>query len=216
MSIYGMMVNVPMDFTEDDAMKVLNRTFDKLIRERYVARGINIRRKGGFVNEYDPASQRIFSFNAHFVVISTIRNRIHTDVTIDFRISKEFRDCYVETINEVSENLYNHMQDCIKMIIRSSKIEANSVYGLYAGPAVFDEFMAVRRNYIKPMKVIFNNPATIVLWSDGTKTVVKRQRGDRYNKEAGLALCYVKKFCGDNTSRGLNDILKLANDKEEK
>ena len=83
-----------------------------------------------------------------------------------------------------------------------------------ASAQVFNaQFRGVR---VTPKKVIFNNPATIVLWSDGTKTVVKRQKGDRYNKETGLAMCYVKKFCGDNTSRGLNDILKLANDKEEK
>lgn len=46
-------------------------------------------------------------------------------------------------------------------------------------------------------RVIFNNPATIVFWKDGTKTVVKKQKGDRYSKEAGLALCYMKKVLGN-------------------
>ena len=59
---------------------------------------------------------------------------------------------------------------------------------------------------VKPKKVIFNNPATIVLWNDGTKTVVTRQKGDRYNKEEGLALCYMKKALG-NSSRAFNDAL---------
>lgn len=45
--------------------------------------------------------------------------------------------------------------------------------------------------------VIFNNPATIVLWKDGTKTVVKCQPGDVYSKETGLALCIVKKALGN-------------------
>ena len=61
-----------------------------------------------------------------------------------------------------------------------------------------------------PSRIIFNDPATIVYWSDGTKTVVKKQKGDAFKKETGLAMCYVKKFCGNNTSRGLNDILSLA------
>ena len=45
--------------------------------------------------------------------------------------------------------------------------------------------------------VIFNDPATIVLWKDGTKTVVKCQTetGDVYNKELGLAMCIIKKCC---------------------
>jgi len=42
-------------------------------------------------------------------------------------------------------------------------------------------------------KVIFNPPATIVIWEDGTKTVVKCMEGDTYDAEKGLALCYMKK-----------------------
>lgn len=60
---------------------------------------------------------------------------------------------------------------------------------------------------VKPVKVIFNNPATIVIWDDGTKTIVKKQKGDRYDKEKGLALCYMKKALG-NSSRQLNDALR--------
>lgn len=59
----------------------------------------------------------------------------------------------------------------------------------------------------KPVKVIFNNPATIIIWDDGTKTIVKKQKGDRYDKEKGLALCYMKKALG-NTSRQLNNALR--------
>lgn len=43
-------------------------------------------------------------------------------------------------------------------------------------------------------KVIFNPPATIVLWNDGTKTVVKCHVKDRYSKEIGLAMCISKKL----------------------
>ena len=47
--------------------------------------------------------------------------------------------------------------------------------------------------------VIFNDPATIVIWKDGSKTVVKCQKetGDTYNKELGLAMCIIKKCCGN-------------------
>lgn len=46
-------------------------------------------------------------------------------------------------------------------------------------------------------KVIFNKPATIVMWSDGTKTVVKVQGKERFNKEKGLAMAISKKFFGN-------------------
>lgn len=45
--------------------------------------------------------------------------------------------------------------------------------------------------------VIFNNPATIVFWEDGTKTVVKCQDGDEFDPEKGLAMAIAKKAYGN-------------------
>ena len=50
------------------------------------------------------------------------------------------------------------------------------------------------RRFIK--KVKFNPPATIVFWTDDTKTVVKC-KGEDYDPEKGLAMCISKKFLGD-------------------
>lgn len=46
-------------------------------------------------------------------------------------------------------------------------------------------------------KVIFNDPCTIVLWADGTKTVVKTQNNEVYDAEKGLAMCISKKALGN-------------------
>lgn len=46
-------------------------------------------------------------------------------------------------------------------------------------------------------KVIYNDPATIVLWDDGTKTVVKCHDGDTYSKQVGLLMCIAKKLYGN-------------------
>ena len=54
--------------------------------------------------------------------------------------------------------------------------------------------------------VIFNNPATIIIWSDGTKTVVKCQQGDEYDPERGFLLCVAKKMFGNRG--GYNDIMR--------
>ena len=52
--------------------------------------------------------------------------------------------------------------------------------------------------------VIFNPPATIVIWEDGTKTVVKCDPKDTYSKETGLALAICKKVYGNKGS--YNDV----------
>lgn len=56
------------------------------------------------------------------------------------------------------------------------------------------------------VKVIFNDPATVVIWNDGTKTVVKCQPGDTYSKETGLALCIAKKYLGNKGN--FNEVFK--------
>lgn len=55
-----------------------------------------------------------------------------------------------------------------------------------------------REVFIK--NVIFNEPATIVFWDDGTKTVVKCGKNEKFDKEKGLAMAISKKSMG-NTGR---------------
>lgn len=61
-----------------------------------------------------------------------------------------------------------------------------------------DEFES-EVNFPEIKKVIFNGPATIVFWSDATKTVVKCQEDDAYSKMTGLALSIAKKAMGNNS-----------------
>lgn len=52
----------------------------------------------------------------------------------------------------------------------------------------------------RPVNVIFNGPATVVYWDDGTKTVVKCQPGDTFSAETGLMAAMLKRYMGnDNT-----------------
>lgn len=51
---------------------------------------------------------------------------------------------------------------------------------------------------LEVVDVIFNDPATIVFWSDNTKTVVKTQDGESYDPEKGMAMAFCKKLMGNN------------------
>lgn len=55
-------------------------------------------------------------------------------------------------------------------------------------------------------KVIFNDPATVILWKTGEKTVVKAQDGEPYDKEKGFAMAILK-YLNDNKSK-YNNIIK--------
>ena len=51
------------------------------------------------------------------------------------------------------------------------------------------------RSLIK--KVIFNDPATIIIWKDDTKTIVKCGENEQYDPEKGVAMAIAKKCLGD-------------------
>lgn len=64
----------------------------------------------------------------------------------------------------------------------------------------------------KAVKVIYNPPATIAIWADGSKTVVKCDKDDVYDPKYGLALCYMKKALG--SSRAFNDALRAGREED--
>ena len=96
-------------------------------------------------------------------------------------------------------------------------VESNTALGgkgyTFSGvPFVWDgrglELVSESNNSVLPKitNVIFNNPATIVFWEDDTKTVVKCQKGDKYDKEHGLAVAIAKKALGNKGN--FNEVFK--------
>lgn len=55
--------------------------------------------------------------------------------------------------------------------------------------------------------VIFNPPATIVFWTDGSKTVVKCNAKDEFDPEKGLAMAIAKR-CANNSDDFYKEIKK--------
>jgi len=65
----------------------------------------------------------------------------------------------------------------------------------------------------RPTKVILNDPATVVLWADGTKTVSKARGGDdgdTFLPTVGVAACAFKKVMGRHAR--LDDFEVLVRD----
>ena len=55
-------------------------------------------------------------------------------------------------------------------------------------------------------RIIFNEDVTIAIWKDGTKTLIRCQEGDIFDKEKAIALCYMKKALGNRGS--FNETIK--------
>ena len=51
-------------------------------------------------------------------------------------------------------------------------------------------------NSMVPNQIIFNPPATIVFWKDGTKTVVKCAEGEKFDPYTGFCYAFTEHFLG--------------------
>lgn len=95
--------------------------------------------------------------------------------------------------------------------LKSIHIESIDTSILSAYKCYLNYNYGVRAASLSPKKIIFNGPATIVIWSDGAKTVVKQSKLDNYDYEKGFAMCVVKKVFGDQ----YNAIRKMVDESYE-
>lgn len=74
-----------------------------------------------------------------------------------------------------------------------------SIYGIHSKTLKEEIQMKTKSKiaYNPIKKVIFNDPATIVFWKDGTKTIVKRQEGAEFDPEKGFAMAICRHYLCD-------------------
>lgn len=111
---------------------------------------------------------------------------------------------YINTVkgsDRYSIGLDNSPRDLSPRIVSTTSWPTNVDEDLmsWARKLVYQETefrkLMLHENDIK--KVIFNGPATIVIWCDGTKTVVKCGDMDIYDPEKGLAMAICKYVFGN-------------------
>jgi RNase P subunit RPR2 len=65
-------------------------------------------------------------------------------------------------------------------------------------------------NEILPTRYIINDDATILFWSDGDKTIVKKTKNDTYDKRLGFLYAYFQKTSGLSRSKANKYIENLV------
>lgn len=94
--------------------------------------------------------------------------------------------------NNIKDAIYNASAKSQMPMTAAAKNLLNSLYG-----APLERKPKGLSDSPNPIKqVIFNAPATIVFWKDGSKTVVRAQ-GDEYDPEKGLAMAVARHYFCD-------------------
>ena len=153
--------------------------------------------------------------NNNVVILDTVRIKMLTFMEFT-RLFYEKFNCIVcpppsgISSSEVSV-LFNHMIDKIIRIKNKKELYDEREYSnrmLTTDSAIYNyNRTVIPSNTIKEKlniafgchieKVIFNPKATIVFWSDHTKTIVKLDKDDEQDDEKGLAMAISKKFLGN-------------------
>lgn len=99
----------------------------------------------------------------------------------------------------IPKNAETKLKGLPEAIARSKNSEKKYEDAFYYGAMV----EAISHAYFNSLhslnikKVIFNNPATIILWADGSKTVVMCGERDTYDPEKGMAMAIARKALGN-------------------
>lgn len=183
-TILGKAVNMSTETNFDHCMNSLRLNFD--LGFNYMG---NIPSENDFRPEKSPE---------HEMARKAARRMLYGDLTNTFSADDPAyfpadctRACY--------EGNYESMDIGVDIIKTKAAFDIKgTIYDLYGleKPVSFD---------VK--EVIYNDPAVVVYWKDGTKTVATAQNED-YDPEKGLAICFAKKALG-NSYKGMDRFKRL-------
>ena len=149
----------------------------------------------------------------------------------------EWKD-YCEHDTKITKEIMNSMNKIKNVGLDPRKhCSTSNIYAVINGKAYIPEAIEVRNGFREHTEfefsvssdpryaamntmfsikdVIFNPPATIVFWGDGSKTVVKCQNGEEFDPEKGLTMAFFKRM-HDNKGHYFEEIKKWTNRYYEK
>lgn len=123
----------------------------------------------------------------------------------------------MSTINHESffDNLYFGIN---RIEPETQKITVTAPKGLWAEFSDAGLEIATSKEKIKvpmPKKYIINKGATVLIWDDGEKTVVKRCADDEFNKRLGFLTAFFQHYSGMSKNKANKFLAELEVEDEE-
>jgi hypothetical protein len=132
---------------------------------------------------------------------------LETDKYISDMFTVSDKDCYVSFSN--SNTRYNVTPEWVESFhVTKERMEREAKEAELRKSQKQNKRL---RSMVK--KVILNNPCTIIIWGDGSKTVVKCHESDTYDPEKGILACMAKKLY-ENTNL-FNEVINAYVDFEK-
>jgi hypothetical protein len=139
--------------------------------------------------EYGDTNWKYYGYSSKYVLQTIDRLGPESKEVIrkmEERLANRVHKIIIPDVNEEEKEMTDYRT------ISTTKITAKAINTKLNLPVSFIPIPIIA-------KIVFNNPATIVFWEDGTKTVVKCMEGQEFNEYYGVACAIMKRFFGNNS-----------------
>lgn len=125
------------------------------------------------------------------------------------------RNLFIDEIDEFMQTVYKELEQEINNSFLENELDEDEIDNDLNLIRMIEEVEEEQNNYLAYERIIFNDPATIVLWADGTRTVVKACKGDKFDKGVGLKTALLQRVFGKNIDKEINRIVDEDNKREK-
>ena len=126
------------------------------------------------------------------------------------------RNLFFDEIDEFMQTIYKELEQEINNSFLENELEEDEIDNDLNLIRMIEELEEEEQyDYLAYERIIFNDPATIVIWADGTRTVVKACKEDKFDKGVGLKTALLQRVFGKDIDKEINKIVDEDNKREK-
>lgn len=126
------------------------------------------------------------------------------------------RNLFFDEIDEFMQAIYKELEQEIANSFLENELDEDEIDNDLNLIRMIEELEEEEQyDYLAYERIIFNDPATIVIWADGTRTVVKACKEDKFDKGVGLKTALLQRVFGKEIDKEINKIVDEDNKREK-
>lgn len=126
------------------------------------------------------------------------------------------RNLFFDEIDEFMHTVYKELEQEIANSFLENELDEDEIDNDLNLIRMIEELEEEEQyDYLAYERIIFNGPATIVIWADGTRTVVKACKEDKFDKSVGLKTALLQRVFGKDIDKEINKIVDEDNKREK-
>lgn len=126
------------------------------------------------------------------------------------------RNLFFDEIDEFMQTIYKELEQEINNSFLENELAEDEIDNDLNLIRMIEELEEEEQyDYLAYERIIFNDPATIIIWADGTRTVVKACKEDKFDKGVGLKTALLQRVFGKDIDKEINKIVDEDNKREK-